>query len=66
MIRRGLRYVEVITPKGVVIVARALFERVEAKTQPADQPLLRDYDWWRLVSLLVNGVSFASMVQKGR
>lgn len=56
----------VITPKGTVIVARRLYDRLEAKTKPDDLGLLRSYDWWAQLSELVAGISFASMTQKGQ
>ena len=49
-----------ITPKGTVIVARRVYERLEARISPEDLGLLRDYDWWRLVSELISGVAFTA------
>ena len=36
--------VVITTPKGTVIVARPLYERLEAKMQPDDLALLRSYE----------------------
>ena len=50
----------IITPKGRVIVPRRLYERLESRTSPEDLGLLRDYDWWCLVSELINGIVFTA------
>ena len=50
----------ILTPKGTVIVARRVYERLEARTSLEDLELLRDYDWWRLVSELINGIEFTA------
>ena len=52
--------VVILTPKGTVIVARRLYERLEARTPPEDLGLLRDYDWWCQVSELINGIEFTA------
>lgn len=56
--------VVITTPKGTVIVARPLYERLEAKMQPDDLGLLRSYEWWTQLSELVSGIQLASPAQE--
>ena len=53
----------ITTPKGTVIVARRLYERLEVKMQPDDLGLLRSYEWWAQLSELIVGINIASSVQ---
>jgi hypothetical protein len=53
----------ITTPKGAVIVARRLYERLEVKMQPDDLGLLRSYEWWVQLSELIVGIGIASSVQ---
>lgn len=58
MIQRRPHAVLLMTPRGTVIIARRLFDLLEARLQPDDLGLLRDFEWWRLVSELVSGIEF--------
>ncbi len=65
MIQMQPGQVVITTPKGTVIVARPLYERLEARMQPDDLGLLRSYDWWVQLSELINGIQIgASAPQK--
>lgn len=64
MIQRQPNRVVIITPKGTVIVARPLYERLEGRMQPDDLGLLRSYDWWMQLSELVSGIQVASPAQE--
>ena len=64
MIQMQPSQVVITTPKGTVIVARRLYERLEAKLQPDDLALLRDFDWWLQLSELVSGIQVASPAQE--
>jgi hypothetical protein len=66
MIQRQSGRVVITTPKGRVIVARRLYERLEVKMQPDDLGLLRDYDWWRQLSELINGIQVTAPGPKRR
>ncbi len=58
--------VVITTPKGTVIVARPLYERLEARIQPDDLGLLRSYDWWVQLSELVVGIQIGTPAPQGR
>lgn len=58
--------VVITTPKGTVIVARPLYERLEARMQPDDLGLLRSYEWWVQLSELVAGIQVATATPQGR
>ena len=60
MIRKEPGRVVVITPKGIVYVARALFECLENRMPPDELVLLRDFDWWSQASQLVSGIQIAT------
>lgn len=60
MIQRQPHQTVLTTPKGTVIVARRLYERLEARMQPDDLGLLRSYDWWQQLAELINGIQFPS------
>ncbi len=64
MIQMQPGQVVITTPKGTVIVARPLYERLEARMQPNDLGLLRSYDWWAQISELVNGIRVSSSAQE--
>ena len=57
--------VVIITPRGNVIVARRLYERLEGRLSPDDLGCLRDYEWWRRLSELVNGIQIVSLEKGG-
>ena len=63
MIQRRSPRMVITTPKGSVIVARRLYERLQARMQPDDLGLLRDYDWWRQLSELINDIQAISSAQ---
>lgn len=63
MIQKQPSQVVITTPKGTVIVARGLFERMEARIKLDDLGLLRSYEWWMQLSELLSGIRFAPMVQ---
>lgn len=63
MIQRRPHRMVITTPKGRVIVARRLYERLEARMQPDDLGLLRSYEWWTQLSELVVGINIAPAVQ---
>ena len=58
MIQMQPSQVVITTPKGVVVVARRLYERLEARMQPDDWGLLRDVEFWAQLSELTNGIQF--------
>ena len=66
MIQMQPSQVIIKTPKGTVIVARPLYERLEAKMQPDDLGLLRSYEWWAQLSELVAGIQVATSAPQGR
>ena len=66
MIQMQPGQVVITTPKGTVIVARPLYERLEAKMQPDDLGLLRSYEWWAQLSELIAGIQIVTPTpQKG-
>ena len=60
MIQRQPNQGVILTPKGTVMVARRLYDRLEAKTKPNEMRQLGDFDWWLQLSELVNGVQIVS------
>jgi hypothetical protein len=56
MIQMQPSQVVITTPKDTVIVARPLYERLEARMQPDDLGLLHRYDWWVQLSELIAGI----------
>lgn len=56
MIQRQPTRMLILTPKGTVVVARRLFDRLEIRLQPDDLGLLRDFEWWVRLSELINGI----------
>jgi hypothetical protein len=58
--------VVILTPGGTVIVARRLYERLEARMLADDLGLLRDLDWWRQMSELVSGIQIVSLPTRER
>jgi hypothetical protein len=66
MLQKHPTRVLLITPKGTVIIARRLHDRLEARMQPDDLGLLRDFDWWRQLGELVHGILIAAPVQEGQ
>ena len=55
--------VMITTPKGTVLVARRLYEYLEARVVPEDLGLLRDHDWWLQVSTFLTGIQFVTPTQ---
>jgi len=53
--------VVILTPRGTVVVARRLYERLEARMPPEDQGLLRDFAWWRQLSEMVSGIQIVTL-----
>lgn len=66
MIQRQLSQVVITTSKGRVVVTRKLYDRLEAKLKPDELGLLCCFEWWRQLSELVNGISFATPGGQGR
>lgn len=66
MIQRHLGQVVITTPKGTVLVACRLYDRLKDRMQPDDLGLLHDYDWWRQLSELINGIQVTATVPKRR
>ncbi len=66
MIQMQPSQVVITTPKGIVIVARPLYERLEARMQPDDLGLLRSYEWWAQFSELVNGIQIGTSAPSRR
>lgn len=66
MIQRQPHQMVITTPKGRVLVARRLYERLQARMQPDDLGLLRDYDWWAQVSELVVGIQVTTPAPQKR
>ena len=60
MIQMQPGQVVITTPKGTVIVARPLYERLGARMQPDDLGLLRSYEWWTQLSELITGIRISS------
>jgi hypothetical protein len=58
--------VVIITPRGIVVVARRLYERLEGRMQPDDLGLLRDFDWWCRLSTLVSGIQITTSASSRR
>ena len=56
--------VVILTPRGTVLVARRLYERLEARMLPDDLGLLRDFDWWRQLSELVSGIQIVCLTPR--
>jgi hypothetical protein len=50
----------ILTPRGTVIVARRLYELLEARMGADDLGLLRDFDWWERLSELVSGIQLTT------
>ncbi len=58
--------VVIITPRGLVVVARQLYERLEARMQPDDLGLFRDFDWWWRLSQYVGGIQITTSTPLAR
>ena len=58
--------VVILTPRGIVVVTRRLYERLEGRMQPDDLGLLRDFDWWRQLSQHVDGIQLTTSSPLGR
>ena len=58
--------VVIITPRGMVVVARRLYECLEARMQPDDLGLLRDFGWWWQLSQHVGGIQITTSAPLGR
>ena len=56
----------IITPSGIVVVARRLYECLEDRLQPDDLGLLRDFGWWWLLSQHVGGIQPTTSAAPGR
>ena len=52
--------VVIITPRGLVTVARRLYERLEARMAPDDLWQLRDLEWWQRLSQHVSGIQITT------
>ena len=65
MVHWQANQVVIITPRGIVIVARRLYKRLEGRLSPDDLGLLRTYEWWMLLSELVNGIQIVSSKKGG-
>jgi hypothetical protein len=66
MIQRHPTCVLILTPKGSIVVARCLFDRLEARMLPDDLGLLRDHAWWVRLSELITGIEFPAPTQLGK
>jgi hypothetical protein len=64
MIQKQPGQVIITTPKGRVVVARRLFDRLEARITPDDLGLLRSYEWWVQLSELIVGVQIAPQTRR--
>ena len=58
--------VVIITPRGLVVVSRRLYERLEARMQLDDLGLLRDFDWWCRLSQHVGGIQLTTSAPSRR
>jgi hypothetical protein len=58
--------VVIITPSGIVVVARRLYECLEGWMHPDDVGLIRDFDWWRQLSQHVGCIQITTLVPLGR
>ena len=66
MMQKHSHQVVIITPRGLVVVARRLYERLEARMQPDDLGLLRDFDWWWRLSQHVGGIELTTSAPLGK
>ncbi|HLW03102.1 MAG TPA: hypothetical protein VKT82_30920 [Ktedonobacterales bacterium] len=64
MIQKQPHQVVIMTPRGTVVVGRRLFDLLEARMEPNDLSLLREYGWWLQLSELVNGIQMVSLVPR--
>lgn len=64
MIQKQPKQVIITTPKGRVVVARRLFDRLEAKIKPDDLGLLRSYEWWVQLSELIVGIQIVPQTMR--
>lgn len=60
MIQMQPNRVVITTPKGRVVVAQRLYERLEAKMQPDDLGLLGSFEWWTQLSELIAGIQIGT------
>lgn len=58
--------VVILTPRGTVVVARRLYEHLEARMLPEDLGLLRDFAWWRQLTDLMSGIQIVSAAPEKR
>jgi hypothetical protein len=66
MVQWQSHQVVIITPRGMVVVTCCLYERLEARLQPDDLGLLRDFDWWWQLSQHVGGIQLTTSAPLGR
>lgn len=64
MIQKQPKQVIITTPKGRVVAARRLFDRLEAKIKPDDLGLLRSYEWWVQLSELIVGIQIVPQTMR--
>ncbi len=64
MLQRRPHCVLLITPKGTIIIARRLFDQLEARIHSNDLGLLRDFDFWQQLSELINGIQVGSPTEQ--
>jgi hypothetical protein len=66
MLQWHAHQVVIITPSGLVVVARSLYQCLEDRLQPDDLGLLRDFEWWRQLSQHVGGIQLTTSAPRGR
>lgn len=66
MIQKQPQRVIITTPKGQVVVARRLYDRLEARMVPDDLGLLRCHEWWVQLSDLIIGIQIVKPDQQRR
>jgi len=52
--------VMILTPKGTVIVARALYEALEQHLSLEEVPFMRHFEWLLQLGAVVNGICIQS------
>jgi hypothetical protein len=57
--------VVILTPSGLVVVARRLYECLEERMLPDDLGLLRDFGWWQQLSQHVGGIQLTTSAPLG-
>jgi hypothetical protein len=60
MLQWHAHQVVILTPSGIVVVERRLYECLEARMTPGDLGLLRDFAWWQQLSQHAGGIQLTT------